>query len=362
MKKALVCASLIVLCGCAARKFVLQIPSGLKEAPQGFDLSTNGFEDQAQMNIDAAQFEESAKPGVLGPFFNSLACVDCHLNPTTGGGSAVFEHRIGPDDPQDQIASGTLIHDASINPNQQQRAPVDAVNVLRSTLNIFGDSLVERMPDSEFIALAKNGGKYIEVPILENPGHFGIGRFGHKTQHASLLSFAADAAFNEMGEGNRFLPDPANGIEDNDNATPGRPEDIDNYAAFMRSLKAPPRGPITTQALNGQFIFDSVIGCNLCHVETLYTDKEQFHPYGDYLLHDIGTGDGIAQAGAPSNMIRTAPLWGLRTKARFLHDGRVFDIPSAIRAHGNQAKAAEKRYLGLSKKDRQDVLAFLLSL
>lgn len=361
MKKLIVSGLLLVLCGCAARKFALQIPAGLKEAPTGFDLTTNGFESQAQMNIDAAQFEESAKPGVLGPFFNSLACVDCHLNPTTGGNSAVFEHRVSPDDKDDPIASATLIHDASLSPDQQQRAPVDAINVLRSTLSIFGDSLVERMPDSEFAALAKNGGTFVRVPILENPGHFGIGRFGHKTQHASLLSFAADAAFNEMGEGNRFLPDPSNGIEDNDNATPGRPEDIDNYAAFMRSLRAPSRGIITAQAIIGQAVFEK-IGCNLCHVETLYTDKEKFHPFGDYLLHNVGTGDGIAQAGAPANVIRTAPLWGLRAKARFLHDGRVFDIPSAIRAHSVEAKASEKKYRGLSFGEKQNLLTFLLSL
>ena len=35
------------------------------------------------------------------------------------------------------------------------------------------------------------------------------------------------------------------------------------------------------------------------------------HPYSDFLLHDIETGDGIVQAGPqdPANKLRTAPLW-----------------------------------------------------
>lgn len=364
LKGILVLAFFGLSCAPVPRVVRLKIPAGLTEAPQAFDLSTNGFQDQATMNDDAAQFEQSAAPGVLGPHFNSLACVDCHLNPTTGGASAVFEHRIGPDDPHDQIAAAALIHDGAVDPNQQQRAPLDAINVLRRTLNLFGDAFVEQVPDTELAQLSDNGGFYIKVPILERGGQSAIGRFGWKDQHASLLSFAGDAAFNEMGEGNRLVPDPTagnGGIEDNDNPTPTRPEDIDNYAGFMRSLKAPSRGPITAQVTHGQVVFERT-GCVACHVETLYTPKYVFHPFGDYLLHDIGTGDGIAQAGAPANRLRTVPLWGLRTVTRFLHDGRAFDVPTAILAHRGEAVNVTKRYKGLSQADKADLLAFLLSL
>jgi len=63
----------------------------------------------------------------------------------------------------------------------------------------------------------------------------------------------------------------------------------------------------------GSKLFDT-IGCNTCHVRTLVTapagatidggtvkvpaalaDKT-FHPYSDFLLHNVGTGDGIAIA------------------------------------------------------------------
>jgi CxxC motif-containing protein (DUF1111 family) len=60
-------------------------------------------------------------------------------------------------------------------------------------------------------------------------------------------------------------------------------------------------------------LFDK-IGCATCHVETLTTAPAgtkingatftipsalgslTLHPYGDFLMHDVGTGDGILQA------------------------------------------------------------------
>src|SRR5579864_6520464 len=198
-----------ILVGCYGSqpaRVTLPIPPGLQEVPQGFDLSTNGFESQADMDNDRAQFEQDAEPGVLGPFFNNRSCLDCHSNPVTGGNSALFEHRIGPDDPNDQVAAASLIHDQSVSPDKQQRSPDDATNALRMTLNLFGDGLVEQVLDGEFKSLAaQNGGQIIAVPILERPGQQGIGRFGWKDQHASLLSFAGDAACNEIGEENRLV-------------------------------------------------------------------------------------------------------------------------------------------------------------
>lgn len=78
----------------------------------------------------------------------------------------------------------------------------------------------------------------------------------------------------------------------------------------MRSTKAPARGEITADALVGETVFNN-IGCNSCHVTTLVTSppgtvinggafvvpealgNKIIHPYSDFLLHDIGSGDGI---------------------------------------------------------------------
>ena len=42
--------------------------------------------------------------------------------------------------------------------------------------------------------------------------------------------------------------------------------------------------------------------------------------YSDLLLHDIGTGDGIQQASAGGDEIRTPALWGLRLRRPLLHE------------------------------------------
>src|SRR5207302_10242362 len=113
-------------------------------------------------------------------------------------------------------------------------------------------------------------------------------------------------------------------------------EDIDFYACLMRALKAPPRGPIDASVRQGEQVFDR-IGCNSCHVDTLHTPTVQFHPYGDFLLHDIGTGDGVMQGQAPAKKARTAALWGLSTRARLLPDGRESDVPHSIKSHHSEA-------------------------
>jgi CxxC motif-containing protein (DUF1111 family) len=92
--------------------------------------------------------------------------------------------------------------------------------------------------------------------------------------------------------------------------------------------------------------------------------NKRIRPYGDFLLHDIGTGDGIVENGgqATRNQIRTAPLWGVRARGRLMHDGLSFDLNDAIQRHGNQASQARANFNGLSSKNRDRVLAFLLSL
>jgi CxxC motif-containing protein (DUF1111 family) len=349
---------------------VVTPPAGLPEAPTGFDNLTNGFTTQAQHDLDRAQFEEDAGDE-LGPLFNARSCLDCHSNPVTGGNSQVTEHRIAPDDQDDSIAAATLIRDQAIPGTMQQVAPVDAINALRVSLDLLGDGFVEQVPDAELKSISKtNGGQFIMVPVLESPGVSRIGRFGHKDQHASLLSFAADADLNEKGVCNRLVNAPSGcpipTIEDQQSgSTTGcsdpNCEDIDFYASFIRALKAPPRGPINSTVMVGQKIFNK-IGCADCHTPTLYTSTVIFHPFGDYLLHDVGTGDSIPQGAAPASKIRTSPLWGLRVKSRFLHDSSAYDLPTALQRHGKEAAYSAKNFQHLTKADKQNLLAFLNSL
>src|SRR4029453_16192230 len=88
------------------------------------------------------------------------------------------------------------------------------------------------------------------------------------------------------------------------------------------------------------------------------------HPFGDFLLHDIGTGDGIVQNGGQStrNKMRTAPLWGVRSRTRLMHDGESLSLNSAILRHSNQGSQARNNYQNLFTSKKNQVIAFLESL
>jgi CxxC motif-containing protein (DUF1111 family) len=247
------------------------------------------------------------------------------------------------------------------------------------------------------------------VPILEAPGQVGVGRFGWKDQHASLLSFVADAYLNEIGITNPLLPNEVTTLcntvrEPNDVRGPDGLFGIDHLARFVRALKAPARDgtlAATAQAQNGSQLFDK-IGCAACHVRSLQTAAAgtavdggtfvvppalgsiTFHPYSDYLLHDVGTGDGIVQIGAEdyaqplyqqlaaslesqhfertANKIRTAPLWGLRMRPRLMHDGASLTLRDAIQRHAGEGLDATRSFDRLSNQDQAALLEFLRSL
>ena len=137
----------------------------------------------------------------------------------------------------------------------------------------------------------------------------------------------------------------------------------------------------TPAALKGQQLFRQV-GCNVCHMEAITTapvgtviDGGMFtvpealgnkiiHPFSDYLLHDIGTGDEIVQVGPQdtANKLRTAPLWGLRVKARFMHDLGSLSLDNAIARHDGEAHEAARGFKELSPTDQEALITFLKTL
>lgn len=379
-------------------------------APTGFDNLTNGFESQAQMDLDRATFDEVDQiSDGLGPIYNAQSCRECHQNPVSGTISQVNEIRAGSFNGTTFTPhiGGSLIHDRAIDPAIQVRvAGTDNVATLRNSLNIAGDGFVEALPDSAFTSIQASQprgmqGTIIQVPVLEGPaGTTRIGRFGWKNQHASLLSFASDAYLNEIGITNPLNPtentsngnpvtqyNTQNGVPAiQDPATPTAPfgSDIQQFTDFMRSLKAPPIDAVqaaTSDAIAGKQIF-SAIGCNICHVPTQTTAPAgtvfnggqfvvpaalgniTFNPYSDFMLHDVGTGDGIVQAGPQStmNQLRTPPLWGLRTRTRLMHDGLSPTRNDAILRHTNQAEPVIDNYINLTNAQQNQLVAFLNSL
>jgi len=363
---------------------------GPPDAPTGFDNLTNGAVDQTTFDDAKEEFEQIQDiASGLGPVYNAQGCGECHQSPVTGGTSQITEFRAGPNHP-----GGSLINDRAIDASIQEHVlPTDTVVTFRTSLNTLGDGFVEAIADETLIAIANSQpshmrGQVIEVPVLET-GESRVGRFGWKNQHRSLLSFAGDAYLNEQGITNKFFltenTSNGNSVAAFDHVDDSSPfgedvnDDIEQFAAFMRATKAPPRGMATSDTVAGSKVFDK-IGCNVCHVRTIVTAgigtldgflfvppelaNKQIHPFGDFLLHNIGTGDGIVQNGGPStrNKMRTAPLWGLRTHSRFMHDGLSPTLENAIERHQNEARSVEENFDRLSRTQRRQLLAFLMSL
>ncbi|HET9212657.1 MAG TPA: di-heme oxidoredictase family protein [Thermoanaerobaculia bacterium] len=377
------------------------------EAPAGFDNLTNGFTTQTQMDLDRATFDEFEEIGDgLGPVYNAQSCRECHQNPVSGATSQVTELRAGTFDGvsfTNPPGGRSLMNDRAINPAIQMRLNT-GFNVVdtRASLNILGDGFVEAIADATFTNIRNaqpSGlkGQIINVPLSEAPGQTRIARFGWKNQQASLLSFAADAYLNEMGITSPLQPTENNSLgvsvapydtvpDPEDAATGSAPNgpDIEAFARFMRSTKVPPRDTAlanTSDAINGASLFNA-IGCNICHTPSITTapagtvinggkftvpaalGDKIIHPYSDFMLHDVGTGDGIVQNGGSStrNKLRTPPLWGLRTRARFMHD--LFNVTrfNAILRHTNEAEPVIQNFINLSTTQQNQILTFLNSL
>jgi CxxC motif-containing protein (DUF1111 family) len=388
------------------------------EAPTGFDNRSNGFlrqgpafetldedtvEPNRSFNDNRFIFEEvEVLADGLGPTYNAQSCSECHQNVVTGGASQIAEHRTGRVDASGgffESLGGSLIHSRATNAAIVERVAFeDDVRTFRISTNTLGNGFIECVANETLLAIrdaqpAEIRGTAVMVPVLEGGNAMRVGRFGWKNQHASLESFSADAYLNEMGITNPLFP--------NENTSAGRnvsfgtpfdlvpdPEDdgvdVVAFANFMRSTKAPSRGRITRDVQAGEQLFNQV-GCNGCHVATLRTVRagtlinggafrvplalgnKIFHPYSDFLAHDIATGDGIPVLPGPEYaatraLIRTAPLWALRTRNRLMHDGLSFTKQEAIQRHGNQAAGVRDRYNALTDQQRNLVLTFLDSL
>ena len=72
--------------------------------------------------------------------------------------------------------------------------------------------------------------------------------------------------------------------------------------------------------------------------------------------------DAIEQGQASGSDFRTAPLWGGRFSAPYLHDGRAASLEEAILAHGGEALPSALKFQGLDATQRAALVAYLNSL
>ncbi len=374
------------------------------EAPAGFNTpSFNGAQSVSNgiaeppgdtFARDQQVYEEnhSVQTG-LGPVYNATACVSCHENPNSGAASQFTELRVGHkdengnfvnptifiNDGKNTITGRSIVNDRAIGPEAQEHIPAtENIRALRAALNTLGDGFVEAIDDRTLISIAEEQpelsegrvhGEVVQAPIFEAPGQTRVGRFGWKDQHSSLLSFIGDAYLNEMGITNRLRPTDVTTVLKTTKDPEDQPDDlgladIDHFAQFIRGTMVPPRDAVlaaTPAALRGRELFRRV-GCSVCHVESITTapagtviDGGMFtvpealgdkiiHPFGDFLLHDIGTGDGIVQV------------------ARFMHDLGSLSLENAISRHDGEAREPAKRFRELSPEEREALITFLKTL
>ena len=350
----------------------------------------------AQLAVFEAGREEfesvETAEGGLGPIFNNNACAACHSMAASGGASAITETRFGRRLANGQFDAltalgGTLLHEKAIHPAVQERIPQEA-NVIakRLTTPLFGAGLQEAIPDSEILLNAARrkpdgitGRAAMVVDVVS--GERRVGHFGWKAQHASVLGFAADAYLNEMGITSRFFPkdiapngdeallarfDKLADPEDVVDPATGK-GDIDASADFIRFLAPPPSLRQSVSAAAGERLFQQ-LNCAACHTPVMFTGANPIAAlahkrvalYSDLLLHDMGRlGDGIVQGTATQREMKTAPLWGLRARGPFLHDGSAATVAEAIRAHDGEGAAARRRYERLSDTEQKQLLDFL---
>ena len=346
--------------------------------------------------------------GGLGPIFNKTNCTSCHgTGLIIGGPGTIGVTFFGGDDKGSFVdlghLGGPVFQLNSITSDCHEINPIDipqaSVITTHVTNGALAYGLVEAVDDQTFLDLEDPfdsdgdgvSGRAHITHALEDPGIPRVGRFGWKAQIPTVLSFSADASLGEMGLTNRLLPDEL--APNGDEAllaecdTVADPEDfadenglhfIDRVTDFQRYLAPPPQTP--RSGMLGEQIFNN-IGCNKCHTSTLVTGNDpgledfmrnrEFKPYGDFLLHCMGTlGDGIRMGEAFECEMRTPPLWGLRWRSVMLHDGRAANgdfeqkVTTAILEHGlfGEATNSMNAFDALSAEDKSALIRFLDSL
>jgi CxxC motif-containing protein (DUF1111 family) len=332
---------------------------------------------------------------------NARSCSECHAAPVVGGSSRVTVTRVAERTSGRNIGmlGSGVRHTMNSETSNAARASIRGTRV---SINLLGDGYIESVDGEEFRrissaqAKSSNGrihGEVVQLKEMEGSGHPNIvGRFGWKSQHASLLGASADALRNELGIPNRVFSDNVPRAVRRDESPVGAAEgqgELDAMVVFIRDsepITPDAERSATEWARTGSRVFDR-IGCSTCHVRTLRTaapgtklegskvtvsqrlGNRQIHPFSDYLVHDVGTGDGIVQnvrtqdyAASTANKFRTAPLWGVRFRTWLMHDGASVTYHQAIMRHAGEASQTVDNYEHLTPIEKEQLRQFLDSL
>jgi len=310
------------------------------------------------------------EPDGLGlPGFNGDSCRACHFEPVVGGAGprGVNVTREGTWDGTDFTApaAGDMLHRLWMGENVVPKKASSNYVELRSTPSLLGMGLVEGIAEADILAN--------EDPMdLDSDGISGrahrlpngqLGRFGWKANVPSLIEFTRDAFTNELGmtvpeiDGLEFgLTEDSDSVFDPELTVHKQ----DFLTAYMRFLGAP---PASEAPAGGQDMFEQ-IGCATCHVPEFQGEAGPVRLFSDLLLHEIldAGSPGIPTGDAGALEFRTAPLWGIRDTAPYMHDGRADTLHDAIEAHAGEAGGSRTAYRALTLAEQELVLEFLQSL
>lgn len=331
------------------------------------------------------------------------------------GGLALASRSISDEYPKDfgqfRLGSAKVPNDAEF-VSVRHAPPLLGLGLIGA---VPGETL-KRMAEEQKISTGAPMGRFLASVNIFEREQKGM-RFGWKAPHASVISFTLEALNGEMGITTPFQPVaksaslPGHFPHRMLDMLPKDPNDPGQTAVkigfYLNTLAAPPRGQITAQAAQGEKVFGK-LGCAVCHVaeyktadrvwlvdpdtdvvklsarlkkcaaspgmqlagdDTKYVEvkaleNQTIHPYSDLLIHKMGRklADGVPEGSAGGDYWRTTPLWGLRLKKHYLHDGRTTNLQTAILEHGGQADKAVAAYNSCSQAEKQALLAFLRSL
>jgi CxxC motif-containing protein (DUF1111 family) len=347
-----------------------------------------------------------SKENGLGPVFVQTSCSGCHVgngkgHPTTEitrfayVNGSVTDYLINKGGPQ--------LQQHAIIGYSPEMLPVEANTFSkRIAPAVMGLGYIAALDDQSILNNADpndlNGDGISGRPNYVDPTNFFmplpfhipvagqyIGRFGKKGEKVTIQDQVVFALKQDIGITSDFDTQDVWNAQVGNNTGDNVPDPevasgfVNSLVFYMRTLKAPPRRNTEDPDVKaGELLFEQ-IGCTSCHVSTFTTSQsdiaalsnQTFHPYSDFLLHDMGSllDDNYPEGSANGFEWRTPPLWGIGLakdsqggQLFLLHDGRAPGFEQAVSLHGGEAASRRAAFNALPQQSRNQIIRFLESL
>lgn len=407
MKKTLVFTFILILviAAAACKKLIPQGPED-NEILAGTVKGLSPEQENEHLVGDEAFGKVFTTAEGLGPIFVQTSCANCHTGNGKGHPSTIVT-RFGRKENSimDYLKDkgGPQLQPHAIQGYSAESLPAEA-NVITKRLApaVMGLGLIAALSDASILANADpndadgdgvSGRPNYVYPTpffvpqhihTSNSGMF-IGRFGKKAEKVTIQDQVVFALKQDIGITSDFDTQDLYNIQTGNNSGDHTPEPevssdfVYSLVYYMRTLKAPERRNATApDVTEGEKLFKQ-IGCESCHKSNFTTSTSdiaalsnvEFHPYSDFLLHDMGEllDDGYAEGSAEGKEWRTPPLWGLGLAKDsqggdmfLLHDGRATTIEGVISLHGGEAAARRNNFNSLTETQKKQLIKFLESL